>query len=72
MSAQDTTGYTKRTGSGRAKMSETNSIVFYILTGFTPSMVALLGYIIRMERSMAKIKTNICWIKKELEKCPPS
>ena len=31
-------------------------------------MVGLLGYIIRMERSMAKIKTNICWIKKELEK----
>jgi hypothetical protein len=49
-------------------MSEANSIFFYVLIGFTPSMVVLLGYIIRMERSMAKIKTNICWIKKELEK----
>ena len=72
MSEQDTTGQIKRIGGGKAEMNEISTIIFYILIGFAPSMTGLLGYIIRMERNMAKIKTNICWIKKELEKCPPS
>jgi hypothetical protein len=43
-------------------------VLLYTGIGLIPSMVCLFGYIIRMERSLAKIKTNICWIKKELEK----
>jgi len=49
-------------------MAETGTIVLYILSGVAPSAVGLLGYMIRIERVLAKTKTDICWIKKELEK----
>jgi len=43
-------------------------IFFFIMIGFAPSIIGFLGYMIRLERVLAKTKTDICWIKKELEK----
>jgi hypothetical protein len=45
-----------------------NESVLYILIGCTPSMLGLLGYMVRIERALTKTKTDLCWIKKELEK----
>jgi len=49
-------------------MPEKYSILLYILLGFAPSIIGLLGYVMRIERILAKTKTDICWIKKVLEK----
>lgn len=50
-------------------MPKMYDILLYILIGFAPSSIGLLGYMIRIERILAKTKTDICWIKKALEKC---
>jgi hypothetical protein len=33
----------------------------------TPVILALLAYFIRLERILAKLRTDMCWIKKRLE-----
>lgn len=37
-----------------------------------PVIVALIIYFVRLETRFAKIITDLCWIKKELAKCPPT
>lgn len=46
-------------------------IIQGILGGLIPCAVMILTYFINMAGRLAKIETNICWIKKELERCPP-
>lgn len=46
------------------------AIFVYVFAGLAPSMLGLIGYMIRIERALTKTKTDICWIKKELERCP--
>lgn len=53
-------------------MTESHTMFFYILIGFAPSVMGLLGYMLRIERVLVKTKTDICWIKEELKKCRPS
>lgn len=53
-------------------MLQSYAIPFYIMVGLIPSVTGLLGYIIRLEKSLATIKTDICWIKNELAKCQQS
>lgn len=38
----------------------------------TPVILALIIYFVRLESRLAKITTDVCWIKKELQKCQPS
>ena len=56
------------TSGGKHNMAETYKIIFWVMIGFAPSMLSIMGYMIRVERMMAKTKTDICWIKKELER----
>ena len=38
----------------------------------TPIGIAIITYFVRVESRLTKILTDLCWIKKELSKCPPS
>lgn len=37
-----------------------------------PVMIALIIYFVRLETRLARILTDLCWVKKELLKCPRS
>jgi hypothetical protein len=37
-----------------------------------PVLLGLVIYFARLEGRLAKIMTDLCWIKKEIGKCPPS
>lgn len=37
-----------------------------------PVMIALIVYFVRLETRITKILTDLCWMKKEMKKCPPS
>jgi len=43
-------------------------ITFDHLAGFSAVFIPLIGYIVRIEIRLAKIKNDLCWIKKTLEK----
>ena len=45
-------------------------MVEYLAT-LIPVLLGLIIYFARLESRIAEIMTNICWIKKELAKCPP-
>ncbi len=45
-------------------------MIDYLLQSL-PFVLALIIYFARLEIRLAKISTDICWIKKELEICPP-
>jgi len=36
-----------------------------------PLLLGLVIYFARLEGRLAKIMTDLCWIKKELKPCPP-
>jgi len=38
----------------------------------TPILIGLIVYFARLEGRIAKIMTDVCWIKKEMGFCPPS
>jgi len=42
------------------------------LTIILPVVLALIVYFVRLESRLSKILTDLCWIKKELLKCPQS
>lgn len=42
------------------------------LTILMPVLLGLMVYFIRLEGRIAKIMTDLCWIKKELEPCQPN
>jgi len=39
------------------------------ITTIGPVALAVLFYVIKLERRLSKVTTDICWIKKFLEKC---
>lgn len=41
------------------------------LTAIGPIIIALIIYFVRLESRLAKMSNDLCWIKKELLKCPP-
>lgn len=42
------------------------------LTAIGPILVALIIYFVRLETRITKILTDLCWMKKEMAKCPPT
>lgn len=42
------------------------------LIAIGPIVAALIIYFVRLETRIQKISTDLCWIKKELQKCQPS
>jgi len=46
-------------------------ITFEHFVGGAVVFVPLFGYIVRLEIRLAKIKSDLCWIKKTLEKLQP-
>lgn len=46
-------------------------ITFDHLIGGSIVFLPLFGYIVRLEIRLAKIKSDLCWIKKALEKLQP-
>jgi len=42
------------------------------LAVLAPVVIGLIIYFSRLEARIAKIMTDICWIKKELKPCQPS
>ena len=46
-------------------------MVEYIAT-LIPVLLGLIIYFARLEGRLAKIMTDLCWIKKEFAKCPQS
>lgn len=42
------------------------------LTIIGPVIIALIVYFVRLETRIAEILKDLCWIKKEMEKCQPS
>ena len=47
-------------------MPQQYTIIFSVLAGFVPSVLALLAYIIRIERALSAIRTDIVWIKETI------
>lgn len=44
-----------------------------IVGGIVPAVVLIVVYFMTLSGRLAKIETNICWLKKVLERClPPS
>lgn len=41
------------------------------LTAIGPILIALIIYFVRLETRITKILTDLCWMKKEIKKCPP-
>jgi len=46
-------------------------MVDYLMV-IVPVVLALIVYFVRLEKRLTKISTDLCWIKKELLKCPQS
>lgn len=42
-----------------------------LLGGIVPTALMVIVYFIAMAGRLAKIETNICWLKKWIEKCQP-
>jgi len=42
-----------------------------ILGGVIPAIVMIVIYLVAMAGRLAKIETNICWLKKMMEQCLP-
>ena len=42
-----------------------------LLGGVIPTAVMIVVYFIAMSGRLAKIETNICWLKREFEDCQP-
>ena len=42
------------------------------LAAIIPIVGAMIIYFIRLESRLTKISTDLCWIKKELQKCQQS
>jgi hypothetical protein len=40
-----------------------------LLGGIVPAVLMIIVYFIAMSGRLAKIETNICWLKKWMEKC---
>jgi len=41
------------------------------LAAISPFLLGIIIYVIRIERRLTKITTEICWIKKWIIKCQP-
>lgn len=48
-----------------------NGFIQGLLGGVIPAIVMVVVYFIAMSGRLAKIETNICWLKKWMEKCLP-
>lgn len=42
-----------------------------VLGGIVPAAVMIIIYFVAMAGRLAKIETNICWLKKIIEECLP-
>ncbi|MBA7495951.1 hypothetical protein ES702_06547 [subsurface metagenome] len=42
-----------------------------ILGGIVPAVVLIIVYFLTLSGRLARIETNICWLKNMLEKCLP-
>ena len=42
-----------------------------LLGGIVPAVLMIIVYFIAMSGRLAKIETNICWLKKVMHKCLP-
>jgi len=52
--------------------SERKGIMIEYLAILTPVLIGLVLFFVRQEGRIARIMTDICWIKKELAKCQPN
>lgn len=42
-----------------------------VLGGIVPAIVMIVVYFVSLSGRLAKIETNICWLKKVIESCLP-
>jgi len=48
-----------------------NSFIHGALGGIIPAVLMVIVYIVAVSGRLAKIETDICWLKKYIEKCLP-